>query len=146
MYLLAKSSSHKSYGNGDINFYISSSSSDEDNNELFAASDLKPKVLLAIEKLREKKKRPDISIVTYSWQKTETCTSNLIESAINKLIEQKGIVKENTQKLTESEYPCKFKTENQRECIEQGLRDKHFDEIFSHIQYNIEATIPTREN
>ena len=66
MYLLAKSSSHKSYGNGDINFYISSSSSDEDNNELFAASDLKPKVLLAIEKLREKKKRPGISIVTYS--------------------------------------------------------------------------------
>ena len=121
MYLLAKSGSHKSYGNGD--FYISSSSSDEDNNELFAASDLKPKVLLAIEKLREKKKRPDISIVTYSWQKTETCTSNLIESAINKLIEQKGIVKEKTQKSTESEYPCKFKTKNLRECIEQGLRD-----------------------
>ena len=108
MYLLAKSGSYKSYGNGDINSYISFSCSNEDSNELFAVSDLKPKVLLAIEKLREKKKRPDISIVTDSWQKTEICASNLTESAINELIEQKGIVNKKTQKSTENEYPCKI--------------------------------------
>ena len=45
----------------------------KDNNGLSAVSDLKPKVLLTIDKLREKKKRPYISTITDFLQKTETC-------------------------------------------------------------------------
>ena len=37
---------------------------DEDNSGLSAISDLKPKVLSAIDKLREEKKRPDTSTIT----------------------------------------------------------------------------------
>ena len=82
-------------------------------------------MLLAIEKLREKKKRPDISTITDFLQKTETCTSDLIESAINEMIEQKGIVDKKTQKgsdsffrSTESEFPCEFETSNRQQCVQ----------------------------
>ena len=42
---------------------------DKDDHGLSAASELKPKVLLAIDKLREKKKRQDVSTITDFLQK-----------------------------------------------------------------------------
>ena len=42
---------------------------DKNNHGLSAASELKPKVLLAIDKLREKKKRQDVSTITDFLQK-----------------------------------------------------------------------------
>ena len=71
---------------------------DEGDNGLSAVSDLKPKVLLAIVKLREKKKQSDISTITDFLQKTEACTSDLTESAIDELIKQKTYVNKKPQK------------------------------------------------
>ena len=105
--------------------------SGEDYNELSAVSNLKPKVLLALDKLREKKKRPDISSITYVLQKTEARNSYLIESAINKWIGQKIIVNKKSQKgndsvfwSTKSEAPWKSKTENRQQCVQQELIGK----------------------
>ena len=111
----------------------------EDDNGLSAVSVLKPKVLLAINKLKEKKKRPDISTITNFLQKTETCTSDLIERSINELIKQKTIVNKKTQKgndslsrSTKSEVSCDSETENRKQCLlsDNELTDKQFDETF----------------
>ena len=75
---------------------------DEGDNGLSAVSNLKPNMLLAIDKLREKKKRPDISTITGFLEKTETCTSDLIERAINESIKQKTIVNKKAQKGNDS--------------------------------------------
>ena len=74
----------------------------EDDNGLSIVSDLKPKVLLGIDKLSEKKKRPEISTITDFLQKTDTCASDLIERAINELIKQKTIINKKTQKGNDS--------------------------------------------
>ena len=125
---------------------------DEDDNGLPAVSDLKAKVLLAIEKLREKKKRPDISTITDFLQKTETCTIDLIEIAINELIKQKTIVIKKTQKgndslfrSTKSEVSCDLGTENRKQCLvsDNELTDKQFDETFPQMKCNIEIPITT---
>ena len=44
---------------------------DKDDHGLSAASELKPKVLLAIDKLREKKKRQDVSTIIDFLQKKQ---------------------------------------------------------------------------
>ena len=44
---------------------------DKDDHRLSATSELKPKVLLAIDKLREKKKRQDVSTITDFLQKNQ---------------------------------------------------------------------------
>lgn len=60
---------------------------DKDDHGLSAASELKPKVLLAIDKLREKKKRQDVSTITdflqknrnmYQWSDLE-CNNEFIK-------------------------------------------------------------------
>ena len=60
---------------------------DKNDHGLSAASELKPKVLLAIDKLREKKKRQDVSTITdflqknrnmYQWSDLE-CNNEFIK-------------------------------------------------------------------
>ena len=96
---------------------------------------------------------PDISTITDFLQKTEACTSDLIESAINELIKQKSIVNKKTQKGNESffrsaeiEFPSEFDTENRQQCVQQGLTDKQFDETSPQMQYDIETPIPNAKS
>ena len=75
-------------------------------------------MLLAIDNLREKKKRPGIFTITDFLQKTEARASDLIERAINELIEQKSLVHKKTQKgndsFFDSEFPSEPETENRQ--------------------------------
>ena len=122
----------------------------EDDNGLSIVSDLKPKVLLGIDKLSEKKKRPEMSTITDFLQKTDTCASDLIERAINELIKQKTIINKKTQKendslfrSNESEVSCDWGTENRKQCLlsNNELTDKQFDETFPQMKYDIETPI-----